>query len=487
MPGRMEIHLNWGRPSDGDEDASPGAPFAILALAPWRGSAPAPGPLDARRAVRLDVESFDEAFARIAPRVVVAGYGEGGADHTLLPGSLDDLHPDAILREVPALRSLASLLSTARDPATFREASPSRPAPPAPAAEEDAATLQRLLGRGPSPAASAAGAAESAVDRLVREAVKPYIVAGPDPRQAEVVAGLEAAVAAALRVVLRRPTLQALEARWRSLRRLVFGIESGGPVGVFALDVTPDEWHADLAAGGDGPPPALRRAIEGAAAKEGIPGFALIVLDATFEARIEDAADLRGWGALAEAARAPILAHAGASLAGAASVADLDDPARWTKPSGEPARAWSELRRGPLASRVALALPRILARAPYGALSDPIETLPFEEVSDDPGDEGFAWSGAAWTCAELIAAAAAGGHEAPLSVAGAIEDLPFAIYTAGGGRKIRPCSEVLIPDRAAEALLDAGLVPVIADTARSAVRIQRLQSIADPPRGLLGR
>jgi len=59
-----------------------------------------------------------------------------------------------------------------------------------------------------------------------------------------------------------------------------------------------------------------------------------------------------------------------------------------------------------------------------------------------------------------------------------------AIYVAGGGRKIRGCAETLLPDRAAEALLDAGLIPVVADPSRNALRIPRLQSIADPPRGL---
>jgi hypothetical protein len=42
----------------------------------------------------------------------------------------------------------------------------------------------------------------------------------------------------------------------------------------------------------------------------------------------------------------------------------------------------------------------------------------------------------------------------------------------------------LLPDRAAEALLDAGLIPVVADPSRNGLRIPRLQSIADPPRGL---
>ena len=71
-----------------------------------------------------------------------------------------------------------------------------------------------------------------------------------------------------------------------------------------------------------------------------------------------------------------------------------------------------------------------------------------------------------------------------MSAAGTIEDLPFAIFTTGGGRRIRGGTEVLLPDRAAEALLDAGLVPAIANQAVNALRIPRLQSIALPLRAL---
>src|SRR5258706_3675493 len=118
MPGRMDIRFDWGRSPNGDPEAE-GTPLRILALAPWRGSASPPGRLDERPALRVDTESFDQVFARIAPRVTIDGYGDGGAGYTLEPGSLDDLHPDPLLRDVPALRSLASLLAVARDPATF--------------------------------------------------------------------------------------------------------------------------------------------------------------------------------------------------------------------------------------------------------------------------------------------------------------------------------------------------------------------------------
>ena len=457
MPGRMDIGFNWGRTPEGvpkDDDS----PFAILALAPFRGAGSPPGPLDARPVQRVDIETFDGVFSRIAPKIPLGPLGDGGAELVLSPRSLDDLHPDALLRDVPALASLASLLAVAKDPASF----PAAAAPaPAPAAESDAAALSRLLGRAPAPPS----AAESAVDRLVREAVRPHIVAGPDPRQAEVVAGLTAAVGAALRVALRRPEYQAVEARWRSLRRLVFGLETEGPARAYVLDSSPAEW-TDAAS--------LGRAIGRGAAKEDLPRFDLILLEASFGLTVADMSSLSAWGALAATLGTPILAGGLPSLVGASSVSDLDDPPRWTKAEGPAADAWAALRHGSDAAHLALALPRVLARAPYGKLTDPVDTLPFEEVEDDPGDAGFVWSTAAWTCAEL-AAAGLGAN-----AAGRVEDVPFAIFTSKGGRKIQGSTEVLLPDRAAEALLDRGLIPVVAHASANAIHVPRMQAIADP-------
>ena len=170
----------------------------------------------------------------------------------------------------------------------------------------------------------------------------------------------------------------------------MFGVESEGPVSVHLLDVAADEWAADLATGAGEAPPSLRRTTERAAAKMGSAGWSLIVLDAAFEARAGDASALRGWEPSPRRSGAPLLANAGPSLAGANSAADLDDPARWKQAESAFEDAWSSLRRGPRASGLEpAALPRVLARAPYGALTDPIETLPFEEAADDPGDFGL--------------------------------------------------------------------------------------------------
>jgi hypothetical protein len=44
-----------------------------------------------------------------------------------------------------------------------------------------------------------------------------------------------------------------------------------------------------------------------------------------------------------------------------------------------------------------------------------------------------------------------------------------------------PCAEVLLNDQSIEALLGAGLMPVVSNASRAAVKFVRAQSIAMPP------
>ena len=50
-----------------------------------------------------------------------------------------------------------------------------------------------------------------------------------------------------------------------------------------------------------------------------------------------------------------------------------------------------------------------------------------------------------------------------------------------------PCAEVVLSDRAAEIILDGGLMPVLSLRDQDVVRLARFQSIADPLAPLAGR
>jgi type VI secretion system protein ImpC len=67
-----------------------------------------------------------------------------------------------------------------------------------------------------------------------------------------------------------------------------------------------------------------------------------------------------------------------------------------------------------------------------------------------------------------------------------VEDLPAHVYDDGGGKRLQPCAEAALVDRAAEAILSAGLMPLLSRHGRSAVRLMRFQSIASPAQALSG-
>ncbi len=470
MPGEINFEFRFGkgpkRPAPGDAET----PFDIVVIADLAGPVAPDRPFGPLRAI--DAETFDDVFAAIAPRLPIEGVGDGGGALELPLRSDGDLHPDRLLDALPALRALRSLGAAALDPANFPK--------------DEASSFERLLGGTPTgraPSPEAAG-----VDAFIRGVVAPHLVPGSDPRQQEVLRALELATADRLRAVLRQEAVQRLEGTWAGVRRLAHRIETGGPVRLHLIDAGLGTLVEDArSAGDDGVPPALRSLIERAMTARVLSGRGLLLVDVTIRAALANMALLARLAALARNVGLPILAAADPSLAGAADAAQLDDPGSWGTAAGETAPVWDALRRSELAPWIALGLPRVVARPPYGARTEPVASLPFEEVADDPGPEGFVWMNGAFVVAEIVAAAVAEGDAEPLRVGGrAVDDLPFVAYSVRDGRKLRPAVESSLPDRAVTRLLDAGLTPLVADASRAAVVLPRLQSIASPATALGG-
>ena len=192
------------------------------------------------------------------------------------------------------------------------------------------------------------------------------------------------------------------------------------------LDVTRAELLADLLPGGAGA--GGDATLDGSALASHVlspPGgraFAALIGDFAFGPGAEDAALLARLGALAAAARAPFIASAAPTLVGCRSLAGASDPAGWEALASEDARRWQALRRAPAAAWIGLALPRFLARAPYGAKTTAIDAFPFEEIEGRPVPEALCWASSAFLCALAFT----GGEEADAS--DEIDDLPFFTF-----------------------------------------------------------
>ncbi len=415
-----------------------------------RGNAAARDPLAARTMVPVPREGdgVNASIEALSPVLALPASIAGTAE-TLEISALDDFHPDTLFRRL----------------AVFRD--PPRAAAPA-AAAGAGGDFARLLGT--QPATAAARTPASGADDLIRSIIAAHVVSAPAHAPLDAVA-----LGRIMRVVLHEPAFQALEARWRALELLASRAEEA--VEIVVLDVTRAELEADLLPGADA-------TLDGSALAKRVlspPGgrtFAALMADFAFGPGAGDTALLGRLGAVAAAARAPLLAGAAPALMGCQSLAGADDAARWEALATDDAQRWQALRRAPAAAWIALTLPRFLARAPYGAKTVAIDAFAFEEIEGRPAPEALCWASGAF----LSTLALARGEETDDS--GEIDDLPFFAFRSEGDIEMYPSAEVFWGQRAADAALARGLVALLCSRNRNAVRLARLQSMADPPTAL---
>jgi type VI secretion system protein ImpC len=260
-------------------------------------------------------------------------------------------------------------------------------------------------------------------------------------------------------------------------------------VRVFFLDASREALLEDLRGHGSLEGTGLyRRLVTETVETPGAEPWGAILCLHEFGPTLEDAAFLSRLAKLALAAGAPVLAGARSAFVGCASLAATPDPGDWRRPEDEGASIWEELRALPEAAWVALALPRLMLRLPYGAKTDPIDSFPFEEIPAAPENEEYLWGNGALACALVLAGAfEQGGWDLRPETAAEIPGLPAHVYKDGLDARVTPPSEVVLTVRAAEKLLEAGLVPVLSLKGSESVRVARLQSIASPLRPLAGR
>jgi type VI secretion system protein ImpC len=500
MPGPLSFEFRFaspdGRPTPRREA---GDAFRLLVIGDFRGAAGAPRPgLAERPILPVDIDSFDEALRRLSPRVAPRLDTPGAGDLAFAPEALDDFHPDALYRTLPIFGDLRHLRERLLDPAGFEAAAAElteqtgapeaeRPAPE-PGPEAQGRLFERLLGERP---AGLPEAATGRADALIARLVEPHLVRGADPeRQRLLVAAVDDALAGRMRAVLHDPAFQALESAWRALNWLVTGLETGEELEIHLLDASKAELAADIAAADtELPGSALyRRLVEQGPQTPGGRPWSLIVGAYGFAGAGADLGLLAALGAIAAQAGGAFLAAAEPAVLGCRSLAETPDPDGWPDLDPDVAAGWRALRRAPAARSIGLALPRVLLRLPYGRRSDPIEAFAFEELSGAEGHEGYLWGNPAFACALLIAQAfQEDGWDLRPGDRLDLGDLPAHSYTDEDGEaRLTPCAEVLLSQRAAGAVLARGVMPLMSHRNLNAVRLLRLQSLADPPAALAG-
>jgi type VI secretion system protein ImpC len=509
--GRIELVASTEEVGDPAEQVHETS-FRIAVLGDFSGRANrgllegGPG-LSSRRPFQIDRDDFDRVMDDLGVELHLLVPGGGDEQIVLRFRELEDFHPDRIYGRAEVFGALRDLRRRLNDPSTFRATvremgigpgEVSGPGPggtdlgvghpaadvPAPPPED---LLERVLAetRGrdaPSEPVRESGPWAAFVDRITA----PYRVEAADPRQAELVAGVDAATGQLMRDILHHPDFRALEAAWRSLHFLVRRLETDGQLTVSVLDVTGAELAGDLDQAAGPRPTGVDQALIG---PDDAP-WAVLIGDMTFGPDPSDVRLLEQMAGLARRAGAPLLAAGDPRILGTDSLAAAPDPEDWRPGEGDPAgrRDWEALRRHPDAVYLGLCLPRYLLRLPYSRAEAPVESFDFEELTPDVGHEGYLWGNPAFLLAELLGRSfsRSGGAMRPGEI-NEVEGLPLHISRRDGEAHALPCAEVLLSERAAETILACGLMPVLSLRDQDVVRLVRFQSIADPSAPLAGR
>ncbi len=488
--GNVDVRLG-SETQTSAEPLDPETPFRLLVLGDFGGSGS--GPLATRKTHAVDRDDLEDVLGGLDATMDVR-LGEGPAARISLR-DFDDLHPDRLLERVEALARWRDVRERLENPRSFAEAAnevrafagppPERRGADAPkrAGGEEDIVNELLAG-----ASRRQKPADSAFEAELKAIVRPHLAPEEDADLPRLKDAVDEVRSGLLRTILRDPRFRKVEAAWRSLDLLVRRA-GGESVRIFFLDVAREALLEDLTShenlSGTG---LYRRLVTETVETPGAEPWGAVLGLYEFGPTLADAAFLARVAKVARAAGAPFLAGARPDFVGCASLAATPDPADWRKPEEEGAMIWEELRGLDEAAWVALALPRLMLRRPYGAKTEPIDSFPFEEIPGSPEHEAFVWgNGAVAGALVLLGAFEEGGWDLRPETAAEIQGLPTHVFKDGLETRVVPPSEVVLTVRAAEKLLEAGLVPVLSLKGSESVRVARLQSIAKPMRALAGR
>ena len=509
--GQIEFELGT-QTSFSPWKAKEDTPFCIAILADFsgrrnRGLCEKGASLAARGRIAVDVDNLEELPKKLGCEVQIPLGSKNGPQITLRFNQVDDFHPDRIFERLEIFQSLKQTRKLLQDPATFAEGASQvrswlaegqetgKPdvEPTEVSSDQDeseVATIERLLGKRPKPEQHLASSGQSVdIDSLIREVVRPYIVPAPDPQQGELIAQVDQAISGQMRAILHNPDLKELEANWRMLCFIISQLETDETLKVYVVDVSKEELSADLTSADSLQSSGTYRLIaEKSAGAQGAGQYALLLAGYTFDKTAQDIRLLGQLARVAQAAGAPMLAAADSHFAGCASLATTPDPQDWRWQADQGAdQLWQGLRGSSEAAYVGLVLPRFLLRLPYGIDTDPVESFGFEEFLVFAGHEQYLWGNSAAICTYLLGMAF---REFGWSLTGGLgrylTGIPIHIYESEGEKRVTPCAETYLTERAMELIIGRGLMPVLSIKGQDAVQVPRFQSIADPPAPLAG-
>jgi type VI secretion system protein ImpC len=282
------------------------------------------------------------------------------------------------------------------------------------------------------------------------------------------IAQIDHLISLQLNEVMHNPAFQKLEASWRGLKYLVSRTETSENLKIKVFNSSKKELLRDLQRASDFDQSAMfKKVYEEEFGVFGGHPFGAIIGDYEFGKGPEDLEMLEKVSQVAAAAHAPFISAVTHEMFNLDSYADLGSPRDLAKVFDTTEYAkWKGFRSSDDSRYVALTMPHILMRDPYGKATRPVDEFDYEEAVDGTEHNKYLWGNAAWALGARITdsfarynwCASIRGVEG----GGKVEGLTVHNFTTDDGDIAMKCpTEVTITDRREKELADLGFVPLV--------------------------
>lgn len=465
------------------------APFHILCLGNWSGNVEN-NPLEKRRPLVIDRDNFDDVVRKINPKLKLEFDGENTLSLSFT--ELDDFHPDNIFRQISFFDNLRDIRKKLKNADTFNEAAKevrswfSNPEPVPPVEKTEPATLDSdnlldaiLSGNSYEASAVKRKTSDSELSNFISDIVNPHLINIDLAEQANLLLAVDEVVSDLMRKILHHKDFLALESAWRGLYFLVRRTDTDTDLKIYLLDVSQNELADNLKSVSSLAQSFYAQWTAGENLETSIgESWAVVLGNYGFAPNVDDIAALMRISQIAAASNTPFISHIRPDILGVNSLFEHSGSKDWiiSEDSNE-WKLWNTLRAAKESEFLGMAMPRFLARLPYGKDTDPTEVFSFEEFDGDHNH--YLWSNPAFACAFLLAKSfRKNGWEMAENIGREIEGLPMHVYTEDSETKTKPCAEISMTEAGLQKMIDAGVMPLVSFRDSDRVRVGSFQSIA---------
>ncbi|MGZ5124198.1 MAG: type VI secretion system contractile sheath large subunit [Burkholderiales bacterium] len=318
----------------------------------------------------------------------------------------------------------------------------------------------------------AKGAVEQAVRTLAEQALSQTKLIGSDVVKSieAIIAELDRKLSEQVNLIMHHADFQQLEGGWRGLHYLVNNTETDEMLKIRFMNISKSDlgktvkrfkgtnWDQS---------PIFKKVYEAEYGQFGGEPFGCLVGDYYFDHSPPDVELLGEMAKNAAAAHTPFIAGSSPSVMQMESWQELANPRDLTKIFTTPEYAsWRSLRESDDARYIGLAMPRFLARIPYGSRTNPVEEFDLEEDTGAADHSRYTWANSAYAMATNITrsfkmygwCSRIRGVES----GGAVEGLPVHTFpTDDGGVDMKCPTEIAISDRREAELAKNGFMPLL--------------------------